>query len=268
MSVEPPARPEGPTRPPSTRKGQAVSVMPLKRQRLRSGPSRSWGGPANDLSARHWLVGLMIFLIALAVFAPAQLLVYPAAHYSAGRLALIGVSGSLWHGRAERLDYSPASARPLRLEGIEWRLLPHRLLTGQPPVFIESAGGDLTMSGWLAPTGPGWRPDGARLIGFRLEAALATVAERLGGVSQGNLTLRTEELRLGAAYAGTAKAELHLNDAGQAKIPTGRYDLDLEGRGERLAIRWNGPLGPRSMSGTAWWDGQLHLDGVPGLAGR
>ena len=24
--------------------------MPLKRQRLRSGPSRSWGGPANDVS--------------------------------------------------------------------------------------------------------------------------------------------------------------------------------------------------------------------------
>ncbi len=37
--------------PPSTRKGWAVSVMPLKRQRLRSGQRNTWGGPACFLGA-------------------------------------------------------------------------------------------------------------------------------------------------------------------------------------------------------------------------
>ncbi len=45
----PPAREEHPSRPPGPRKEEAVSVMPPERQRLRSGPSRSWDGPANDL---------------------------------------------------------------------------------------------------------------------------------------------------------------------------------------------------------------------------
>lgn len=42
----PPKTPLRGVLPQSTREGQAVSVMPLKRQRLRSGPGNTWDGPA------------------------------------------------------------------------------------------------------------------------------------------------------------------------------------------------------------------------------
>ncbi len=233
---------------------------------MSASPRRASPGVPNRLHAGHWLVGLMLFLAALLYFAPAQLLVWPVARYGAGKVTLEGLSGRIWDGRAERLEWVSGPQRQLRLEGVVWQLSAHKLFSGDAPLHLANAGGDLTLSGWVGPSATGWFQGGLRLVDFRLDAPLSSFVPQLGdlgGGVQGRFGLQADDITLDKHYAGKAQGELSVGEGSARKIPAGRYQLALEGRGERLAIRWHGPQGPRAMSGNAWWDGRLHLDGVP-----
>jgi hypothetical protein len=221
---------------------------------------------------RYWLLGLAVYLAALAAWAPAALLVPLGARWGDGRIVLAGLDGSLWNGRAERLELRLPGGPPVRLERVHWRFLPHRLLTGGMPLYIENAAGAPTLAAWLGAVRAGGSWAGFRLGTARVSVPLDLLAVRAGGLARpglhGRVELRTDGLTLGRPYAGRASGELRVDAGGAGGIPPGRYALTLDGRGERLAIRWRGPEGPRAMSGTGWWDGRLHLDGVPGLSGR
>lgn len=201
--------------------------------------------------------------MALVAFAPATLAVALAGRYAGMPLRVGEVEGSLWRGRAGDVEIGVRRDRPLRFRKLHWRLLPQRLLSGGFPLWIESVG-DIEASGWLR------RANGVLQLGeFRAAADLQTVAgdaARLGGwPARGRIRLETREISLERPYRGRARGELRLDSLGPSKIGVGVYLLDFEGRGDRLAIHWNGPQGPRAMSGTGWWDGRLHLDGLAGL---
>lgn len=217
------------------------------------------------MNIRHGVAGLLAYVVALIALAPAALLAPLADAYSGGRIGLSGLSGGFWNGAAERLEIRAAGHPSLRLDQVRWRIRPQRLLTGDAPVFIENRGGDLTLSGWVCPAG-----DGIRLSRAQLAAPLASLVPHLPGLAgqglAGELRLAADDLTLGKRYVGKGSGELRLDAGGNLKLPIGRYVLALEGKGERMAIRWNGPQGPRVMSGGGEWDGRLHLDGVPGLA--
>lgn len=229
-----------------------------------------------SIRLRHSLVGLVVYLAALLAWAPAQLLAPLIERLAASRVAVTGLSGSLWDGRAEGVALRLPGDRSMRLSQVHWRFRPYRLLTGGAPLFVENAAGDLSLAAWVEPLGGRWwggrGVTGIRLRQLHLVAPLDRLADHAGELArlglQGQLTLQADDITLARPYAGGASGELRLEAGGAPGIPAGRYALNLDGKGERLAIRWRGPEGAQAMSGTGWWDGRLHLDGLSGLGGR
>lgn len=217
------------------------------------------------MKIQHWIGGLLAYVIALIMLAPATWLAPLAQTYGDDRLHFSGLSGRLWNGAAEHLEIRAGDHPPLRLERFHWRLSPLRLLSGEAPIYIENGGGDLTLSGWLRPLG-----EGMSVRQTKLETSLATVLAWLPGLAGqglvGTLSLSADAMTLGKTYAGEGEGVLRIDAAATLKLPAGRYRLALQGHGGRLGLRWNGPEGPRSMSGSGWWDGRLHLDGAPDTA--
>ncbi|NCS66059.1 MAG: hypothetical protein COS39_00350 [Hydrogenophilales bacterium CG03_land_8_20_14_0_80_62_28] len=216
------------------------------------------------MTLRRWLFGLVLYLIALAALAPATLLAWLVNESSAGRLTLLAASGGFWLGQAEGLELRPLAGPALMMNRVRWRIQPYRALWGAAPVQIENAGGDLTLATQLWPV-----LGGARLARFRLQTGLATLAPYLAAPMakglRGELRLASPDIRLAKPYRGRASGEIQI-DGG--RLPVGSYSLELAGADRRLNIRWSGPQGPRAMSGGGWWDGKLHMDGLPGAISR
>lgn len=78
------------------------------------------------------IVALAIYLIGLIAYLPARLVV--ALVPIPAQLHLHGVSGTLWQGRINYLQFDQRS-----LEGIEWQLYPLALLAGQLAADVEIA---------------------------------------------------------------------------------------------------------------------------------
>jgi hypothetical protein len=213
---------------------------------------------------RRWIFGLALYLAALVALAPATLLAWLGSELSGGRLVLSGVAGGFWTGQAERLVLCPPAGPPLTLNQVRWNFQPYRALWGAAPVQIENGSGDVTLSTQLWPTS-----GGARLAHFRLQTTLGTLAPYLAAPMadglNGDLQLDSQDISLGSSFQGGMTGAIRV--AG-GRLPPGTYGLDVSGAGRRLNIRWNGPQGPRSMSGGGWWDGNLHMDGLPGAITR
>lgn len=216
------------------------------------------------MKPRHWAVVVLGYLVALAVLAPAGLMAWGVAQVSAGRIVLHGVEGSFWRGRAAQLSIQLPRRAPVLLQAVSWQLAPHRLLTGGAPLRIENRAGDLVLGAGLGPA-----TGGVVLSDARLKTSVAVLAPLLdtpwvrGAV--GELELHGARLTLGADRQGRLEGELRIQSG---PLPAGVYRLSVVGEGRRYALRWNGPLGPKAMSGGGWWDDRLHLDGVPGAVTR
>ncbi len=216
------------------------------------------------MTLRRWLFGLLLYSITLALLAPATLLAWLVDEASAGRLTLLAASGGFWSGQAETLELRPPDGPVLTLNSVRWRIKPYRALWGAAPVQVENMGGDITLASDLWPVA-----GGVRLTRFRLQTSLTTLAPYLAAPMakglRGELRLDSPDMRLAKPYRGRATGEI-LIDGG--RFPPGRYSLELTGADRRLNIRWSGPQGPRAMGGGGWWDGKLHLDGLPGAISR
>lgn len=216
------------------------------------------------MKSRHWLVAMLVYLVALAVFAPAGLMAWGVAKASAGRVALHGVEGSIWRGTAESLSIQVPKQAPLLLRGVSWQLALHRLLTGGAPLRVDNRAGDLILGAGLGPASGGVQLSDARLkTSVAVLAPLFDAAWTRGAV--GELELHGDRFTLGQDRQGRLEGELRIQ---AGPLPAGVYRLSAVGAGQRYTLRWNGPLGPKAMSGGGWWDDRLHLDGVPGAVTR
>ncbi len=213
---------------------------------------------------RQWLFGILVFLIALAVMAPAELHGWLTTTFSKGRVLLGEPTGSFWTGRAKTLDILIPGAEPVRLQEVRWRISPLRLLLGKPPVHIENTSGMVVLSGEVRPVDGGFG-----LSDFKASGRLETLAPYLkGGLAKdlaGDANLHADDVSLGKEKRGKLDAELRVSSG---RLPAGTYSLALTGDGKRFLIRWSGPKGPKAMSGSGHWDDTLHLDGVPGSITR
>ena len=216
------------------------------------------------MKLRHWAVAVLVYLAALAVFAPAGLMAWGVAKASAGRVVLHGVEGSFWRGTAASLSIQVPKQTPLLLRAVSWQLAPHRLLTGGAPLRIDNRAGDLVLGAGLGPT-----PGGVQLSDARVTASVAVLAPLFDATwtrgAVGELELHSDRFILGDRRQGRLEGELRIQSG---PLPAGVYRLSVVGEGRRYALRWNGPLGPKAMSGGGWWDDRLHLDGVPGAVTR
>src|SRR5688572_16876313 len=86
------------------------------------------------------LLGAAAFIIFLVCTAPASLLAN--AIQRAAPVELEGVSGTLWHGAAQRV-----TAPDLELGPLNWRLHGWRLLLGQVSLSLEIPAGAPNLSG-------------------------------------------------------------------------------------------------------------------------
>ncbi len=213
---------------------------------------------------RYLLVGLPVYVLGLMLLAPASLLTWGIGRWAGGKVQMVNASGSLWNGRMERLQISLPDVGPVALDDVHWRLRPDRLLWGATPIHVENRAGDLVMH-----TDVGLLRDGVRLADARIELPLArfsgAILSPVAKGLRGDLVMDSDAIRLARPYRGSAQGELRVT---AGKLPAGTYSIDIKGEGPKLTFRWNGPKGPRAMSGGGWWDGTLHLDGVPGAISR
>jgi hypothetical protein len=212
---------------------------------------------------RYLVFGLLVYLLALAALAPASVLAWLGERFGQGRVAFDGVSGSLWNGRAKRLAVRSPDGRPVALDDVRWQVRPFRLLWGAAPIHVENRAGDLTLRGDLWPLSQGVRLADASLSMPLARLATSLAAPMAKGLS-GDFELSSSAIRLARPYRGKAEGTLRVT---AGKLPAGTYAIDVEGAGDKINLHWHGPQGPRAMSGGGWWDGALHLDGVPGAVG-
>jgi hypothetical protein len=213
---------------------------------------------------RQWLFGILVFLVSLAVMAPAELQGWLTTTLSKGRVLLGEPAGSFWSGRANTLDILIPGSAPIRLQEVKWRISPHHLLLGKPPVHLENKSGMVVLSGKVRSVTGGFG-----LSDFRASGRLETLAPYLkGGFAKGlagEASLRSDDVSLGDEKLGKLDVEMRVSNG---RLPAGTYSLALTGEGKRFLIRWAGPKGPKAMSGGGHWDNTLHLDGVPGSITR
>ena len=91
---------------------------------------------------------VMVFITSLLVNAPAALLVGPMAQQN---VFLEGVSGSVWHGRAQNLS-ARANGEVITWGHAEWRLSPWNLLLLSPSVEFSTELGNQWMRGQITLT--------------------------------------------------------------------------------------------------------------------
>ncbi len=199
------------------------------------------------------LVGVLVLVLLLLAQAPARLL---SLAVPADRLALQGLEGTLWQGRAARaLLRTPGGY--LHLGTLEWRLSPWSLLTLAPRVTVASRWGSQQLSGVVV------YHDAQRIRLGNVDAALpaALVREFVPLELTGELSLLAQrlELREGLPYA--ADGRLVWRGGGwvspQGPRSLGDYALDIQqAPGEALVAEVT-TLG-----------GSLQAEGRVGLVGR
>lgn len=186
-------------------------------------------------------------------------------------VAVDGVRGSVWQGRARRLDYGG----PAALTAVDWRLSPLDLLTGRLGIeaAFDIAGGRADVSATLAPGGAleiraaGFRGPAAGLVPLLPVAGVSAAGEvtaqldsgrwidgRLDGV-RGRLLWEDAEVRAAVPVPlGRMRAEIRPHADGGLRMTLDNRDgsLAIEGEGRMDADgRYELTLRLRPGDGTA-----------------
>lgn len=171
------------------------------------------------------LTGALVFLVALVVTAPARLAAF--ALGSSGTSAQ-GLEGTLWSGRARSF-----SVLGLRLDQVQWRLHPLRLLRGELAAAV-----DAVVPGGFVRGDLFWRLSGAS--GARdLEggAPLRWLSPGTGAMTgNSQLSVRLETLELKDGWIHTAVGTLNLGDVTlplptlRGKLGPGSYSVTFDAR--------------------------------------
>lgn len=199
------------------------------------------------------LLALLFLLLVLLALAPARLLAWVV---PPGQLVVAGLSGSVWHGRAARVEVvTPAGS--LALGRVDWQLSPWSLLGLAPRLQVQSHWGTQRLSGELHLVGA----DTLRInnLSASLDAGLLRHLAPLA--LAGNLSLQAAALELHDGLPrALSEGRLVWQQARWASprgpIPLGSYVLEAEQaagaplRGEVITLQ-----GPVQAAGELQWDG-------------
>ncbi len=193
-------------------------------------------------------VGLLIYIIALVVMAPATLADGGLKRASEGRLRLTQAKGTLWSGSGQ-LEVRDVAGRSGIAKPVAWRMVPQSLLRGelrfevgldQPPVLFPVT---LTLSGIEIRDADISLPATVLGLGAPKLAPLGLTGDVLIRIANLSIT-RT-------AIDGTATLQwLGAGSTLTSVAPLGDYELRIDGAGAILQAYL------RSIAGPLWLDGK------------
>lgn len=208
--------------------------------------------------AAHTLivVGVAVFVVGLAVRAPATLVAGTIAGAAPG-LAVDGVSGSAWRGHATSTTW-----RGVRLGALEWRLSAANLLRARTSVRIELAGGEATIHGRVDRTMLTGRLQVSGLNGNMPLPLLASIAGATGPL---DASIAAEDvslaMRRGVPLAAAGIVTLSDTTVLQPqRYPLGDFRLALDVDGEWLRGTITDATGPIALDGAVRVSGDRRWD--------
>lgn len=200
--------------------------------------------------------GAALYLIFLALTAPADMAPWLADKLGAPGVALVRPAGSLWRGQAGALELTIGSERH-RFAPFKWRLHWLPLLRGQLAAEIEF--GDAPSHGVVMLGRQQLRlEDVQALLSLSLLRAVPTLR---GHALQGQARLRTRAFALGP---DGAEGEMEVDAVGVASPlspvnPLGDYRLRLTGTKDGVAASLATLQGPLRLEGSGTWSARTGL---------
>ncbi len=203
--------------------------------------------------------GLLAWLWGLIAYFPAT---HAVAWFAPDGVTAAGVSGTLWQGRAARVE----TGAPVPITGAEWELSGWQLLRGRLAADTRFRVAGLEGDGYLA-SGPGGRVD-VDGLGLRGPAVGArALVSGLGVEPAGQLLVRVEEATLAAGRIERLAGRMQWSEAALSAP----FDLDLgmvrasvepAGNGGGYAIELSGEGGALDIGGVANLqpDGEYRVD--------
>ena len=209
----------------------------------------------------RWFGAAALYLIFLAATAPAGLLLGLVNRLGPAQVTAQGVSGTLWHGRAEGVVLRLSGGHPLFLGRGEWGFRPLRLLLGEAAADIRISGPDAAAEGLLARE---W--GGFALRRFRGEAGAGWLAGFWPDIQlwrpEGMVRVTGERFFLGRGrFQGGG--EILWERAGLSLSvvkPLGSYGFQVSGEGDRMVVRLATRSGPLELSGDGSWSTREGLE--------
>ncbi|MFV0478062.1 MAG: type II secretion system protein N [Parahaliea sp.] len=207
------------------------------------------------MSVRILLPGLLLVLLAgLLISAPARLLAF---FLPQDQVLLQGLNGTIWHGRASRVQIMTA-AGPAQLGMVYWHLKPLSLLTLSPTLTIRSEWGEQRLQTeftlYLDKT--------VSLKDVDASFDAGVLSEILPLALEGRFNLTAKSLHLGRDQFLAADGRLVWSHAAwnapQGRIVLGNYAMDV------LQADRNEPLTGRilSLNGPVEAAGKVTIDGA------
>jgi general secretion pathway protein N len=202
---------------------------------------------------RWWLTAFAIgvYLVGLAVMAPATLLDVPLERATGARLTLAGATGSLWAGRAQLEARDPAGREGLGTP-VAWKLDAPELLRGRLAYRLTTGTAGVRTKLVLMP---------GRLLVDNGDFTFPAQALGLAVPKLGALALTGElHVRFGQLEAGTRSLKgdivMQWRDAGSAlagPAPLGDYELLVHGGGASVRAELRTLKGPVQLEGQGSW---------------
>lgn len=220
------------------------------------------------MNKKRWLIyivlGLFFYCIFLVAGLPASWFAWGLNRYAQGKLQLDPVAGTLWSGNGRLIVYYPQST-PHDFGKIEWRVNPVWLLSGQVNLRLRAKSSDRQVDGVLRFGG-----DFIQVLDAEISLPATTVSALYAPVGlispQGQVSLRTERLRIGDDLNGTAEIQWRNASSALSSVqPLGTYRLHINGAGETAALQLDTVQGVLELTGKGMWHaktGQLQLNGA------
>lgn len=209
-----------------------------------------------------------------ALFAGAALLAwlcgmaarFPATHalawFAPENVVAAGVSGTLWQGRAARID----TGGPAVITGAEWDLAGWQLLRGRLAADTRFMVAGLEGNGYLA-RGPGGRIDVDGLALRGPAAGVRALFSGLGVEPAGQLLVRVDEATLAAGRIERLAGRMQWSEAAltapfEIELGMVRASVEPVGNGDGYAIELTGEGGALDIAGVAnlQRDGEYRVD--------
>lgn len=207
------------------------------------------------MKARYWAGAGLLYLIFLAVSAPAGALFWALNRWGgSARILAEDVGGTLWRGEARQLRIALRNAQPVELGRIAWQVQWHRLLLGEAAASFEIDGDGPRGVGAVALSRQGWS---VSQFDLSLPANwLAGLRPGLG-VWQPGGTVRISGKEFsshGKQFRGQGEVVWDQAALGLSPVrPLGSYQADLSGEGERVRFQLKTRSGPLEAQGSGNW---------------
>lgn len=192
------------------------------------------------------LIGVLVFIISVALGTPAALLYSKLAGNNPGAVQLVGLEGSVSEGSAGELI---SNGRAL-LSGVRWRFAPLSLLLGRLAFHIEG-GHETLVNGTVALT-----PFGPRADNLKTSGNIATTLPLITPLPvpiEGQFDLALSTLKLHGGYPTTMKGQLKLNSLhwtlGPNPLALGDLVADIVTEKDQIVGKFQPTSGPLDIGG-------------------